>query len=133
MAYKIAGFGLANPVNAQQVAYGYSLTCDGLVDFSQYKKQRPVIYYIDDHENVYNISNMTTVVRTVGANSIYYGMQLKPDIGLAVPPMYGIYLMYNPTDKTNNIGVNVAESGTTEVDFETLQKYAPWPIAAPVT
>lgn len=48
-------------------------------------------------------------------------------------PMLGMYLVYNPTNHSDNIGYEVSLDGTTQVDFETLQKYAPWRIYPPET
>lgn len=98
------------------------------------KKTRPYIKYIKG-DIISNVSYGTTSLITSGTYPTLYCYVSKPNNMYLADKFVnnpGLYLIYNPTDNSNNFGFYIAKDGTkTAADFETLKKYAPWPIVAP--
>lgn len=136
MAYTITSVILSNAVNTANSVTAIVVRLTGHPQFnSTYKKLLPVLYYVNEDDNfISNYTNMTTY-NLNGSNYVdrnLYHIKVANGGAKAIPEP-GLYLIYNPTDNSNNIGKAVDSAGTiTDVDFETLQKYAPWRIVEAV-
>ena len=133
MAYTLSNFYLNNGANASAAITNLSVDVTPKVNFNEdYKKLYPVILYIHDDfiSNYTNASYYISQSASAYTRTLYHYKTANGARRWVIEP--GLYLFYNPTDNSNNAGFVVDENNTTsEVDFETLQKYAPWPIVAP--
>ena len=130
--YTITDIVMGSVVSNTSLFCSVNVIFSGLVALQNYGHKLPYVVYIDENNNQHVLSNCPQGTSVASGNvKLTYSM-LKINYSVSptrCKPYPGMYIVYNPTDKTNNIGKAVDSAGNgTALDLETLQKYAPWRI-----